>query len=78
MPKQLDFLTLEVGSTITKANGFMKTADNSLEHVAQGFAPTSVSKGNVGIGIFAVNTCIIFSITFLLPLFQIIIFYILH
>ncbi len=53
MPKQLDFLTLEVGSTITKANGFMKTADNSLEHVAQGFAPTSVAKGNVGIGIFA-------------------------
>ncbi|MBR4570052.1 MAG: glutamate mutase L [Candidatus Riflebacteria bacterium] len=53
MPKQLNFLTLEVGSTITKANGFMKTADNSLEHVAQGFAPTSVSKGNVGIGIFA-------------------------
>ena len=53
MPKQLDFLTLEVGSTITKANGFMKTADNSLEHVAQGFAPTSVAQGNVGIGIFA-------------------------
>ncbi|MBP5467660.1 MAG: glutamate mutase L [Candidatus Riflebacteria bacterium] len=53
MPKQLDFLTLEVGSTITKANGFMKTTDNSLEHVAQGFAPTSVAQGNVGIGIFA-------------------------
>jgi len=53
MSKQLDFLTLEVGSTITKANGFIKSPDNSLMHVAQGFAPTSVLQGNVGIGLLA-------------------------
>ena len=53
MSKQLDFLTLEVGSTITKANGFIKSPDNALMHVAQGFAPTSVLQGNVGIGLLA-------------------------
>ena len=53
MTKILDFLTLEVGSTITKANGFVKDADNSLMHVAQGFAPTTVAQGNVGIGLLA-------------------------
>lgn len=53
MTKQLDFLTLEVGSTITKANGFVKCEDNTLTHVAQGFAQTTVAQGNVGIGILA-------------------------
>ena len=53
MSKQLEYLTLEVGSTITKANGFIKNAESCLEHVAQGFAPTTVAQGNVGIGIFA-------------------------
>ncbi len=53
MSKNLDFLTLEVGSTITKANGFIKGQDDSLMHVAQGFAPTSVLQGNVGIGLLA-------------------------
>jgi uncharacterized protein (TIGR01319 family) len=53
MSKTLDFITLEVGSTITKANGFVKGADHTLEHVAQGFAPTSVGQGNVGIGLLA-------------------------
>ena len=52
MTKILDFLTLEVGSTITKANGFIRE-DHSLMHVAQGFAPTSVAEGNVGIGLLA-------------------------
>ena len=51
MGKKLDILTLEIGSTITKANGFIKTANNSLQHVAQGFAPTTVLEGNVGIGL---------------------------
>lgn len=51
MSNILDFLTLEVGSTITKANGFVKTPDHALMHVAQGFAPTSVLLGNVGIGL---------------------------
>jgi uncharacterized protein (TIGR01319 family) len=49
--KRIDFLTLEVGSTITKANGFMEKA-NALVHVAQGFAATTVSEGNVGIGLY--------------------------
>ncbi|NLV93551.1 MAG: methylaspartate mutase, partial [Candidatus Riflebacteria bacterium] len=49
---EVDILTLEVGSTITKANGFV-IEDNKLKHVAQGFAPTSVSEGNVGIGLLA-------------------------
>lgn len=53
MSKILDFITLEVGSTITKANGFVKNSDHSLQHVAQGFAATTVEQGNVGIGLFA-------------------------
>ncbi|MDD3147826.1 MAG: glutamate mutase L [Candidatus Riflebacteria bacterium] len=53
MSKNLDFLTLEVGSTITKANGFIRDPENALMHVAQGFAPTSVLQGNVGIGLLA-------------------------
>ncbi len=53
MSKLLDFVTLEVGSTITKANGFVKNAEHGLEHVAQGFAATTVEQGNVGIGLLA-------------------------
>ncbi len=53
MSRNLDFLTLEVGSTITKANGFIKDPDHALMHVAQGFAPTSVLQGNVGIGLLS-------------------------
>ncbi|MCH8613726.1 glutamate mutase L [Arsenicicoccus dermatophilus] len=48
----VDILTIEVGSTITKVNGFRR-ADGRLEHVAQGFAPTSVAQGDVGIGVDA-------------------------
>ncbi|MFZ5952031.1 MAG: glutamate mutase L [Candidatus Rifleibacteriota bacterium] len=51
MSKKIDILTLEVGSTITKANGFVRTSANSLQHIAQGFAPTTVEQGNVGIGL---------------------------
>jgi uncharacterized protein (TIGR01319 family) len=51
MNKSIDYLTLEVGSTITKANGFVKTQGEWLQLVAQGFAPTSVEQGNVGIGL---------------------------
>jgi len=47
----LDILVLEVGSTITKANGFRRTGDGALEHVAQGFAATSVAAGDVGVGV---------------------------
>jgi len=48
-----DVLTLEVGSTITKANGFVRLAGGGFDHVAQGFAPTSVGEGDVGIGVDA-------------------------
>ncbi|MGM0599902.1 MAG: glutamate mutase L [Candidatus Rifleibacteriota bacterium] len=51
MSMKIEILTLEVGSTITKANGFVKTDHNSLKHVAQGFASTTVEQGNVGIGL---------------------------
>jgi hypothetical protein len=47
----LDILVLEVGSTITKANGFHRSAEGALEHVAQGFAATSVAAGDVGVGV---------------------------
>lgn len=43
----VDILTIEVGSTITKVNGFRRV-DGRLDHVAQGFAPTSVGDGDVG------------------------------
>jgi uncharacterized protein (TIGR01319 family) len=47
----LEILTIEVGSTITKANGFRSGPGGTFEHVAQGFAPTSVAAGDVGIGV---------------------------
>ena len=47
----IDALVLEVGSTITKANGFRRSPDGFLDQVAQGFAPTSVAAGDVGIGV---------------------------
>ncbi len=50
---QIEVLTLEVGSTITKANGFVRLAAGGFDHVAQGFAPTSVGAGDVGIGVDA-------------------------
>ena len=46
----IDALVLEVGSTITKANGFRRS-DGCLVHVAQGVAPTSVEAGDVGVGV---------------------------
>lgn len=51
MRQKLDVLTLEVGSTITKANGFCFHPDESLTHVAQGFAATSVLQGDVSVGV---------------------------
>jgi uncharacterized protein (TIGR01319 family) len=48
---ELEILTLEVGSTITKANGFQRTRDGGFAHVAQGFAPTSIAAGDVGVGV---------------------------
>jgi hypothetical protein len=51
MPGSIDILTLEVGSTITKANGFNFKAEGGFIHVAQGFAKTSVGQGDVGLGV---------------------------
>lgn len=45
-------VTLEIGSTITKANAF-QLADDGLEHIGQGFAATSVAQNDVGIGVDA-------------------------
>lgn len=47
----IEILTIEVGSTITKINGFRRLPEGGFEHIAQGFAPTSVSQGDVGIGV---------------------------
>ncbi len=47
---QPQFLTLEVGSTITKANAFALNG-GTFEHLAQGFAATSVAAGDVGVGV---------------------------
>lgn len=46
-----EILTIEVGSTITKVNGFRRLEGGGFLHVAQGFAPTSVEQGDVGIGV---------------------------
>ena len=51
MPPKIEILTIEVGSTITKINGFRRLPEGGFEHIAQGFAPTSVSQGDVGIGV---------------------------
>lgn len=51
MTEKIHILTVEVGSTITKVNGFSRHLNSRLTHVAQGFAPTSVSQGDVRIGV---------------------------
>lgn len=50
MPKIIEFLTVEIGSTITKVNGFQLGQDGSFELLAQGFAPTSIAEGDIRIG----------------------------
>lgn len=51
MSNTIDVLTIEVGSTITKVNGFRRNRQPGFEHVAQGFAATSVAQGDVGLGV---------------------------
>ncbi|MBU0929280.1 MAG: glutamate mutase L [Spirochaetes bacterium] len=51
MGESVDILTIEVGSTITKANGFRFLPEGGFSHDAQGFAKTSVLAGDVGIGV---------------------------
>lgn len=48
----IDVTTIEVGSTITKVNGFA-LRDGAFEAVTQGFAPTSVAEGDVSVGVRA-------------------------
>ncbi len=52
MAAEIEILTIEVGSTITKVNGFNLLPEGGFEHVAQGFAPTSIAQGDVGLGVF--------------------------
>lgn len=47
---QIDVTTIEVGSTITKVNGFA-LVDGAFASVAQGFSPTTVKEGDVSIGV---------------------------
>jgi len=49
--REIEVLTIEVGSTITKLNGFTRPAAGGFRHVAQGFAATSVAEGDVGLGV---------------------------
>ena len=51
MSEPIRVLTIEVGSTITKVNGFARSVDGRLLHKAQGFAPTSVAQGDVMYGV---------------------------
>lgn len=46
-----DILTVEIGSTITKANLFRTLPEGIFEHLAQAFAPTTVDEGDVGLGV---------------------------
>lgn len=50
MENQIEFLTVEIGSTITKVNGFALLPEARFMHLAQGFAPTSIDKGDVQLG----------------------------
>ena len=51
MGNDFEILTVEVGSTITKVNGFRRLPEGGFEHLAQGFAATSVASGDVGLGV---------------------------
>ncbi len=51
MTEPIQIITIEVGSTITKANGFRRLPGGGFEHLAQGFAPTSISAGDVRVGV---------------------------
>lgn len=51
MPEPICILTIEVGSTITKVNGFYRSQHGALVQAAQGFAPTSITQGDVMPGV---------------------------
>lgn len=51
MTEKIQILTVEIGSTITKVNGFSRSPSGYLLHRGQGFAPTSIGRGDVRIGV---------------------------
>jgi uncharacterized protein (TIGR01319 family) len=51
MSKQVDILTIEVGSTITKVNGFTFLPEGGFKHIARGYAKTSIDRNDVSIGV---------------------------
>ena len=51
MVAEKTILTVEIGSTITKVNGFTRKSKGGLLHTCQGFAPTSITQGDVMIGV---------------------------
>ena len=51
MNETIQVLTVEIGSTITKVNGFSRSPHGFFWHRGQGFAPTSINRGDVGIGV---------------------------
>ncbi len=50
MTDRIEFLTVEIGSTITKVNGFQTGQDGGFFPLAQGFAPTSIAEGDIRVG----------------------------
>jgi len=51
LTEKIQILTVEIGSTITKVNGFSRSPSGFLSHRGQGFAPTSIDRGDVRIGV---------------------------
>jgi len=62
MPRAVDALVAEIGSTTTVVSAFEGVAGEIGEQVprliAQGFAPTSVAQGDVGIGVAAARSAL--------------------
>jgi uncharacterized protein (TIGR01319 family) len=50
MTNKIEFLTVEIGSTITKVNGYALLPEARFLHLVQGFAPTSIDRGDVLLG----------------------------
>lgn len=46
-----NILTIEVGSTITKVNGFRLLPQGVFQHLGQGIAATTIAAGDVGVGV---------------------------
>jgi hypothetical protein len=59
MTEKVAILTIEVGSTVTKVNGFNRLRGGGFKHIGQGFAPTSISHGDVGLGVDQAIACML-------------------